>query len=123
MDWLKAEILTGVQRLLCLGLEGQPAAEVIPGTVGAWCEALESSRAWCPQRDPPRIRTAFTALLRTRTRWPTPADFLTALPTVNPGPSLPARIFSDEEIEANKRRLADMIATVFPDVPAEHGGA
>lgn len=80
MDWLKTELLTGFQKLLCLGLERTPAAEIIPGTVEAWFEVLTDRRAWDQERDTPRIREAFRTLARTRRFWPVPVDFTEALP-------------------------------------------
>ena len=35
-EWMLDELATGLQKLLCLGLDRQPASEVIPGTVQAW---------------------------------------------------------------------------------------
>lgn len=83
-DWLLDEILTGMQKLLCLGLERQPAAEVLPGTAAAWVEALTVKRAWDRERDTPRIRSAFVTLAKQRRSWPLPADFDEALPRLEP---------------------------------------
>lgn len=80
MDWLKTEILTGFQRLLCLGLERTPAAEILPGTAMAWLDILTDRRLWDEERDTPRIREAFRTLARTRRTWPLPVDFTEALP-------------------------------------------
>lgn len=80
MEWLTNEILTGFQKLLCLGLERTPATDLIPGTVAAWREALGPH--WDQGRDTPRIREAFVLLARTRRSWPAPADFLEFLPRI-----------------------------------------
>lgn len=86
-DWLLAEILAGMQRLLCLSLDHAPAAEMVEGTARAWRDAVQAVRDWDYVRDRPAIREAFLRLQRTRTRWPTPADFLAALPPPAPAPA------------------------------------
>lgn len=80
MDWLTREIMTGFQKLLCLGLDRTPATDLINGTVLAWSEVLTAGRVFDEQLDTSRIRKAFVTLAGTRTSWPAPADFLTALP-------------------------------------------
>lgn len=80
MDWLTREILTGFQKLLCLGLDRRPAGEVIPGTAQAWVEAITHNREFDEVQDAPRFRKAFVQLAATRITWPAPRDFLDALP-------------------------------------------
>ena len=82
MDWLAIEILTGIQKLLCLGLDRTPATDLIDGTVMAWHEAITVGRTFDQQRDTGRIRSAFVTLASTRETWPTPKHFLDALPRV-----------------------------------------
>lgn len=53
---------------------------MIPGTVQAWAEAITDGRSFDEELDAGRFRRAFVALARTRTSWPAPHDFLTALP-------------------------------------------
>jgi hypothetical protein len=79
-NWFLTVILEGLQRLMCLSLESQPAAEVIPGTASAWVEALWPGKVWLEERDVPRIREAFRQLSLRSTRWPAPAQFMEALP-------------------------------------------
>lgn len=81
--WLEIEILTGLQRLICLGLERQPAGEILPVTAQVWCEALTIGRAWDEHRDIPRIRQAFVVLAKTRRHWPTPPDFADLMPAID----------------------------------------
>lgn len=85
--WLRAEVASGLQRLVALGLPGQPPAETITLTAAAWCEALASTPiAWDAQLDATRVRAAFAALLPQVERWPAPAHLLRHLP---PRPALP----------------------------------
>lgn len=79
-EWIKREISEGFKRLMCLGLERTPAAEVIQLTVAVWLEALAEGRVWEQERDQPRFPKAFAVLCRTRRAWPMPQDFLDALP-------------------------------------------
>lgn len=81
--------MTGFQKLLCLGLDRTPASDLIEGTVMAWMEALTDGRHWDEGRDRERIRRAFVTLARTRRQWPAPADFLEALPRIEPLRALP----------------------------------
>lgn len=54
--------------------------DLIEGTAGAWVEALKSGRVWDDPQDRERVRAAFTKLASVRVSWPSPADFLAALP-------------------------------------------
>lgn len=46
----------------------------------AWVEAITTKREFDEGLDASRFRKAFVTLASTRTSWPAPADFLTALP-------------------------------------------
>lgn len=97
--------MTGFQKLICLGLERQPAADLIPGTVAAWCEAITRGRCWDETRDRPRLRQAFTTLAATRKTWPAPGDLLEALP---PAPQLKALPAKPADPERAKRCIAEV---------------
>lgn len=79
-QWIHDEILDGLSKLLCLGLDRTPASDLIAGTAMAWTEALTLNKQWDPQLDAPRFRKAFVHLAQTRKQWPTPSDFLEHLP-------------------------------------------
>lgn len=78
-NWLLTEIETGICKLLCLGLEGQPAAELIEGTVQGWFESITRGRALEPE-DAPRIREGFANVMARCRRWPSPVEFLEGMP-------------------------------------------
>ena len=78
--WILSEIMDGLSKLLCLGLERTPAADMIEGTAMMWVESLSDGRVWDETLDAPRFRKAFVLLARTRTSWPAPTHFLEALP-------------------------------------------
>lgn len=79
-DWLQNEILNGLSKLMTLSLDRQPAADLIEGTAGTWCEAICSDRTWERERDTSRVRQAFATLCGECDQWPPPAYFLRALP-------------------------------------------
>ncbi len=78
--WIHNEILDGLSRLLCLGLDRTPATDLIEGTAAMWVAALTKNRVWEQGPDAPRFREAFVTLAQTRRQWPAPADFMEALP-------------------------------------------
>ena len=106
-NWLLAEIETGICKLLCLGLEGQPAAELIEGTVQGWFESITRGRALEPA-DAPRIREAFSNVMARCRRWPSPVEFLEAMPR-RESASVTALPVGEEE---RKRRDAAARATL-----------
>lgn len=108
IEWLQDELVTGFQKLYCLGLERTPAAEILPGTAKVWVETLADRFTWDQQRDTPRIRRAFVILAGTRRNWPLPQDFMDALPP----PAEQARIERKPDIPetpaARMQRLQDL---------------
>src|SRR5258708_7730208 len=108
-DWITAELATGLQKLLCLSLEGQPSHETIYGTVGAWREILTHRKVYEQERDTLRFREAFLNLGTRCRRWPTPVDFLEAMPKIDTsGPKL-AHTASEETRLANISRIQAML--------------
>lgn len=91
-------ILSRMQRLLCLGLEGQPAAELIEATATIWQETLANY-------SPNRLARAFDAVERSCTRWPAPADVIANLP-----PYMPPEPERRPERIIERERTADEIA-------------
>lgn len=103
-----------------MGLERTPAAEILPGTAEAWCEAVATGRVFDRDLDTARIRRAFVTLAGTRTSWPAPLHFIEALPqreqlalTKQPIPADPARAAA--AVEEVRRMLSGK------DVAAEQG--
>lgn len=104
--------------MLCLSLERQPAHDLIAGTAMAWMEALTDGRQWDADRDANRIRRAFVTLARTRRTWPAPADFLDALPRLEPLRALGSQAGHDPE--RVQRAIAE--ATAILDGKTQAGG-
>lgn len=53
---------------------------MIAGTAMAWYRAVTDGRVWDRQLDAPRFRKAFVTLMKNRRQWPSPADFMDAMP-------------------------------------------
>lgn len=104
--WIQSEIMDGLSKLLCLGLDRTPASDMIEGTAMAWCEALTDQRVWDERLDAPRFRKAFVTLAKTRTHWPAPTHFMEALP---PREQL---ALTKQTIPADPERAAAAIAEV-----------
>lgn len=78
-NWLRQEIGIAFQQLVCLALDGAPAAEMLPLTAEMWVSAL----GWDlnEEQDRERIRGGFGSLFRKLKRWPQPVELLAELPT------------------------------------------
>ena len=111
-DWIQREVSEGFKRLMCLGLERTPAAEIIPLTVAVWLEALAEGREWDQALDAPRFKRAFATLCRTRRNWPVPQDLLDALP---PREQL---ALTKQIIPADPERVARMMAELARELRA-----
>lgn len=105
--WLKREIKDGMQALVALGLEGQPAAEILPRTADIWLLAIERSSCGCNIEaiDAPRIREGFARLFPDLRRWPVPAQLVEKIPARPVRQSLPDPPPTDEEREAGRLAL------------------
>ena len=117
-DWTLEAITTGLSKLLCLSLEGQPSVEVIAGTALAWNDVVTHRRVFDAERDQPRFADAFRTLAGRCRRWPAPVDFLDALPVPDASPQ-PVRLESSASRENGMRHIADIAAKlrIVPDRP------
>lgn len=120
-DWILPTLKVGLQKLLCLSLEGQPSADVIGGTLLAWHEVITHRRVFEESRDRTRFEDAFRTLAQRCHRWPTPADFLDALPRLEGEPRV-KRIESRAAREAGMRAIADITAMLRLNEPQEQEG-
>ncbi len=78
--WFVTKINHGLQSLLPLALDNQPASELMGAAVQTWAEDLWSGRAWDQARDVPRIEEAWRRVRSDCSRWPTMPQFLDRLP-------------------------------------------
>lgn len=109
MQWMKEEIERGFQQLLCLGLERQPALDMMAGTVLAWLTALTQNRVWDEMRDAPRIRESFRTMMATRNTWPAPKDLVEGLPLAQQYVALPAKASDPARAEAAIAEIAKLL--------------
>lgn len=117
-EWVEREMLRGLQGLLALRLPGAPAADAVGMTADIWLVAIEPrAAAWQEELDANRIRQAFTALFTRVRQWPSPAEFLDALPARAPQPALPAPPLTPEQRKRNLNRLNELTASIFKRMP------
>ena len=105
-DWFRKAIVTGLETLYALGLDRNPAHEVIPATAEVWINTLWPTRVWIEEIHRPRIAEAFRKLCKERETWPPPSAFLVALPAWNPTLKALKKQLSDAELEKNRETLA-----------------
>jgi hypothetical protein len=109
-DWLRVEIITGLQKLLALRLQGTPPEDAIVGTAEVWLEGISCSRIqWNEQLDRARVQQSFAILFSSCEYWPSPKLFMAhlgsrVLPKALPDPPLTA-----EEQQQVKNKLRDII--------------
>lgn len=90
-DWLRESVLKGLQGLFVLRLPGAPANDTAPALANAWIAILSHlPRTWDQERDQPRLSKAFLALATNSERWPTPSQFIEAIPPIPELPKLTA---------------------------------
>lgn len=79
------------------------------GTVAAWVEAVKLNRVWDEERDAPRFRKAFATLSATRKTWPSPADFMEAIPAHDPQKALAPPVCDPIKQQQNIARLQALL--------------
>lgn len=77
--WLRQEIGIAFQQLVCLALDGQPAAEMLPLTAEMWITTIGFGLN--EEQDRERIKAGFRLLFRKLKKWPQPEALLAELPT------------------------------------------
>jgi len=82
-------------RLATLSLDRTPAMDVIQATALTWHDAIRQGKDWQQERDRPRFQAAFRTLVQACTQWPSPRQFLDALPAI-PRPEEVQRIEHEE---------------------------
>jgi len=120
-DWFHNLIITGLQKLVLLRLAGTPPADVFDLTVAAWSEALWTRGQWDEALDRYRMERAFTSLLRTCERWPSPKPYLDHLRARPPQPQLPPPPLSPEQRARNGARLRAMLQDLNLTLESRYG--
>ena len=112
------ELLTGLQKLMMLRLEGAPPADVIKLTASVWMEAIASLPIqWDEQQDAGRVTRAFACLLAEIERWPAPKMLIKHLPPRKELPQLEHKkqLTAEEQARGreNLKKLNQKIAEIF----------
>ncbi|MDY0212575.1 MAG: hypothetical protein RBR06_06180 [Desulfuromonadaceae bacterium] len=123
--WLRREIKDGLQALVALGLDGQPAAEVLPRTADIWLKALQRANigANIESIDAPRLRTAFEQMFVQAKRWPPPAEYIRHIPPRPQRQSVAAPPISKEDERKAKAALAQIYARIELGLPTAKRGS
>ena len=110
-DWLRVEIITGLQKLLTLRLQGTPPEDAIVGTAEVWLEGISRSRiSWDEQLDRARVQRSFATLFRSCDYWPSPRLFMDHLGSRAPPPKgLPEPPLTPEERQQVKDKLREIV--------------
>lgn len=109
--WLRREIKDGLQALVALALDNQPAAEILPLTADIWLRAIERASIGCDIEaiDAPRIREGFNRLFPNLRRWPVPAQLIELIPGRPERVRLAPPPLTDEQYAEGKRRVQAII--------------
>ena len=127
MDWLRAEVLLGLQKLVALRLPGCPADDSVRATAEVWIEALSGAAiAWNEQLDRARVRAAFGRLVVSCERWPAPEAFFRHLQArAYAQPALTIKV-TEKQLFENRRYIRSLMDKFVkraksPKTPARMG--
>lgn len=82
MNWLQAEIVEGIQKLMALRLRNTPPSDTLKATAVVWFDVFNSRPiTWDQELDTKRIKKGFTELCAYSDSWPSPNDFFRVLPS------------------------------------------
>lgn len=114
-QWFMNEVVTGLQKLISLSLNGSPAMETIQLTAVSWAETLWAAPiGWHQELDAGRIQQAFLRIMRDVERWPAPKHLLNYLPS-RPEPKHPLLSvppMSEARRQENQSHIANLVAMV-----------
>jgi hypothetical protein len=111
MDWLRNEVVEGLQALLALRLNGAPAADMVVLTANIWEQAFEQKlgRNAIEEVDAPRIRAGFRFLFPRLREWPAPADVIESMPSRPPRKALPEPVPTKAQHQESVKRVKTMV--------------
>lgn len=84
--WFQVAIAQGLDSFWGIGLENQPASDLLAPTIQTWINDLWAERAWGQVPDSPKIAEAFRRMRVECSRWPTMRDFMKHFPKAEPTP-------------------------------------
>jgi hypothetical protein len=86
--------------------------DLIEGTAGVWFDSAVRRGGWERERDVPRLRAAFDALVDTAIRWPAPAEFFAAMPRL----PTPYHVAPAIDYDRGKREISPRVAAVIAEL-------
>lgn len=108
-DWLRDEVVSGLQKLYCLRLNNTPPEDAIEATALVWLETLAGAAiVWQDGLDQQRVKQAFVQLLAKCHSWPAPCHFFEYLGQRPPQVALPAPSLSPEKRRARLAEIRQM---------------
>ena len=124
LQFINEEVKIGLQRLVCLRLEGTPPADVLGFTGQIWVDAMRQLPiGWNAPQDKGRIAASFNVLIRQSTRWPAVKHLIDNLPKRAPLPALAAPKITPKQRKEGKQKLNQILQTLeIKMMPLEHDG-
>ena len=105
--WLRQEIGMAFQQMICLALDGAPAAEMLPLTAEMWVMTIGFGMVETLDRQ--RVRDGFRQLYRKLKRWPQPVELTDILPGRPKRTALMEPGLSDADYAEGKRKLQEIM--------------
>lgn len=84
--WFQVAIAQGLDSFWGIGLENQPASDLLAPTIQTWIDDLWPERQWGQVPDTAKIAEAFRKMRVECSRWPTMRDFMRHFPKADPTP-------------------------------------
>ncbi|HEU0198329.1 MAG TPA: hypothetical protein VFQ88_14105 [Nevskiaceae bacterium] len=103
--WILDMVSDRLGELASLGLDGTPARTLLSTTSLVWARVIGRAGVWNRRRDETRFAAAFDTL-EEGTHWPSPRQFLDAIPGHNSVPEEPHRDTLPRTLAV--KRLADL---------------
>ena len=110
--WLRREIAAGLQALVSISLDNQPAAEILPMTADVWLIAVQRGGVGISieEVDAPRIREGFSRLFPLVKEWPKPKQLIEQIPGRPERQRLAAPTISADELAAGQKKFTELKA-------------
>jgi hypothetical protein len=116
--WLRQEIGMAFQQMICLALDGAPAAEMLPLTAEMWVMTIGFGMVEDLDRE--RVRDGFRQLYRKLKKWPQPVELTDVLPGRPKRTALMEPEISPVDHAEQSRRLQD-IMNMLNNGGSDHG--
>jgi hypothetical protein len=108
--WLRQEIGMAFQQMVCLALDGAPAAEMLPLTAEMWVQVVGFGLT--EELDRVRIRAGFNQLYRKLKKWPMPTELTDILPARPKRAKLSEPERSETDYAEGSRKFQDIMDTL-----------